>query len=152
MAAPRGGWKLSSADERNRRSVYIFVRRNSRYPMLEAFDMPDTHESCPRRDVTTTAPQALTMLNDKVALEWAQAFAGRARWPRRTRWIARSDWPTRGRPIRGRRTPSPRSSTSSKRDRRACGEGREAGAAPGDSRRASTRHTPRRSWISARCC
>ena len=46
--------------------------------MLEAFDMPDTHESCSRRDVTTTAPQALTMLNDKVALEWAQAFAGRA--------------------------------------------------------------------------
>jgi hypothetical protein len=41
-------------------------------------DMPDTHESCPRRSVTTTAPQALTMLNDKVILEWAQAFAARA--------------------------------------------------------------------------
>ena len=66
------------SDERNRRSVYIFVRRNTRYPMLEAFDMPDTHESCSRRDVTTTAPQALTMLNDKVALEWARAFAGQA--------------------------------------------------------------------------
>jgi Protein of unknown function (DUF1553)/Protein of unknown function (DUF1549) len=78
MAAPRGGWKLSAADERNRRSVYIFVRRNTRYPMLEAYDMPDTHESCPRRMVTTTAPQALTMLNDNVVLEWAQAFAGRA--------------------------------------------------------------------------
>src|SRR5262249_14525689 len=26
----------------------------------------------------TTAPQALTMLNDRVALAWAQAFAGRA--------------------------------------------------------------------------
>ena len=66
------GWPRRAAagssrapDERNRRSVYIFVRRNSRYPMLEAFDMPDTHESCPRRDVTTTAPQALTLLNDK---------------------------------------------------------------------------------------
>jgi hypothetical protein len=78
MPAPRGGWKLSSPEERNRRSVYIFVRRNTRYPMMEAFDMPDTHESCPRRDVTTTAPQALAMLNDRVALEWAQAFAGRA--------------------------------------------------------------------------
>jgi hypothetical protein len=78
MAAPRGGWKLSAPEERNRRSVYIFVRRNTRYPMLEAFDMPDTHESCSRRDVTTTAPQALTMLNDKVALEWARAFAGQA--------------------------------------------------------------------------
>ncbi len=78
MGGLRGGWKLSAADERNRRSVYIFVKRNSRYPMMEAFDMPDTHESCSRREITTTAPQALTMLNDKVTLEWAQAFAARA--------------------------------------------------------------------------
>jgi hypothetical protein len=78
MPAPRGGWKLSATDERNRRSVYIFVRRNTRYPMLEAYDMPDTHESCSRRMVTTTAPQALTLLNDRVVLDWARAFAGRA--------------------------------------------------------------------------
>jgi hypothetical protein len=78
MAGPRGGWKVSDAQERNRRSVYIFVKRNARYPMMEAFDMPDTHESCSRREVTTTAPQALTMMNDRVVLDWAQAFAGRA--------------------------------------------------------------------------
>jgi hypothetical protein len=77
MASPRGGWKVSANDDRNRRSVYIFVKRNARYPMMEAFDMPDTHESCPRREVTTTAPQALAMLNDRVALDWARAFAGR---------------------------------------------------------------------------
>jgi hypothetical protein len=74
---PRGGWKLSDPVERNRRSVYIFVRRNSRYPMLEEFDMPDTHESCGRRNKTITAPQAMSMLNGKVSLEWAQAFAER---------------------------------------------------------------------------
>ena len=78
MGALRGGWKLSSPEERNRRSVYIFVKRNARYPMMEAFDMPDTHESCSRREITTTAPQALTMLNDKLTLDWAQAFAARA--------------------------------------------------------------------------
>jgi hypothetical protein len=78
LGTPRGGWKLSSPEDRNRRSVYIFVKRNARYPMLEAFDMPDTHESCSRRSVTTTAPQALAMLNDKVTLQWAQAFAARA--------------------------------------------------------------------------
>jgi hypothetical protein len=77
MPAPRGGWTVSTPEERNRRSVYIFVRRNSRYPMLQAFDMPDTHESCGRRDTTITAPQALSLLNGKVALDWAQAFAGR---------------------------------------------------------------------------
>jgi hypothetical protein len=78
LTTPRGGWKVSNAEDRDRRSVYIFVKRNARYPMLEAFDMPDTHESCSRRSITTTAPQALTMLNDRVSLQWAQAFAGRA--------------------------------------------------------------------------
>jgi Protein of unknown function (DUF1553)/Protein of unknown function (DUF1549) len=74
----RGGWKVSEdAAERNRRSVYIFVRRNTRYPMLESLDMPDTHESCGRRNQTTTAPQALALLNSKLTLEWAQAFAAR---------------------------------------------------------------------------
>jgi hypothetical protein len=73
-----GKWKASAnADERNRRSIYVFVRRNMRYPMFESFDMPDTHESCARRNSTTSPLQALTMLNNKVTLEWAQAFAGR---------------------------------------------------------------------------
>ncbi len=74
---PRGGWKVSPTDEQNRRSIYVFVRRNARYPMLEAFDMPDTHESCGRRNQTITAPQAMSLLNGKVSLEWAEAFAGR---------------------------------------------------------------------------
>jgi len=73
----RGGWKVSDPAERNRRSVYVFIRRNARYPMLETFDMPDTHESCPRRDVTTGPTQALTLLNSPVVLEWAQGFASR---------------------------------------------------------------------------
>jgi hypothetical protein len=78
----RGGWKVSEDPaERNRRSVYIFVRRNTRYPMLESLDMPDTHESCGRRNLTTTAPQALTLLNSKLTLEWAQAFAARVIHP-----------------------------------------------------------------------
>lgn len=75
---PRGGWKVSADPaDRDRRSIYIFVRRNARYPMLQEFDMPDTHESCGRRNQTITAPQAMTFLNGKVVLEWAQAFAGR---------------------------------------------------------------------------
>jgi len=74
----RGGWKRNeSEDQKTRRSVYAFVRRNSRYPMFQAFDMPDTHESCSRRSVTTTAPQALNLLNDKTILISAQSFAGR---------------------------------------------------------------------------
>jgi hypothetical protein len=74
----RGGWDVSKSEtDRNRRSVYVFVRRNTRYPMFETFDMPDTHESCARRNVTTSPVQALTMLNSKLTLEWAQALAGK---------------------------------------------------------------------------
>jgi hypothetical protein len=53
----RGGWKeTADPTERNRRSIYVFVKRNMRFPLFEAFDMPDTHEPCARRDVTTTSP------------------------------------------------------------------------------------------------
>jgi len=57
--------------------VYIFVRRNTRYPMMEVFDMPDTNESCGRRLTTTTAPQSLELLNNPLVLDWAQALARR---------------------------------------------------------------------------
>lgn len=73
----RGGWKVSENLERDRRSIYVFVRRNTRYPMFEAFDMPDTHESCPRRNITTSPLQALTLLNSKLMLEWSEHFANR---------------------------------------------------------------------------
>ncbi len=78
MPKPRGGWQATAdLGEQHRRSIYIFVRRNARFPMMEAFDMPDTHETCARRNVTTTAPQALALLNDEQTVEWAQGFAGR---------------------------------------------------------------------------
>jgi len=74
----RGGWHVNDdASERNRRSVYVFVRRNTRYPMFEAFDMPDTHESCGRRYNTITPIQALSLLNDRMTMDWARAFAGK---------------------------------------------------------------------------
>src|SRR5262249_5433964 len=43
----------------------------------EVFDLASSQETCPRRDVTTTAPQALTLLNDKLTRSWAEAFAAR---------------------------------------------------------------------------
>jgi hypothetical protein len=74
----RGGWKKQEdPSEADRRSVYVFVRRNTRYPMFEVFDMPDTHESCPRRNATVTAPQALELLNNELVLEWARWLAAR---------------------------------------------------------------------------
>jgi hypothetical protein len=63
--------------EANRRSVYVFVKRNLRYPMFEAFDFPDTHESCPRRNTTVTPTQPLTLMNDELVMEWSRALASR---------------------------------------------------------------------------
>ena len=74
----RYAWK-PDADEanRNRRSIYVFAKRNLRYPLLDVFDMPDMHNSCPSRPRTTTAPQALAMLNGSFALEQARRWSGR---------------------------------------------------------------------------
>jgi hypothetical protein len=72
-------WPVSPRPEdRDRRSLYVFVRRNLRFPFFEAFDRPDTNASCPRRAVTTIAPQALTLLNSRLANRAARALADRA--------------------------------------------------------------------------
>lgn len=74
----RHAWKPSKeAAERNRRSIYIYAKRNLPYPLLKAFDLPDMHESCARRAETTIAPQALMLLNSGLVLEAATALADR---------------------------------------------------------------------------
>jgi hypothetical protein len=71
-------WKVSANEaDRNRRSVYVAVKRNLRYPLLSAFDAPDATETCGRRFVTTTAPQALMLLNDRLVQDIARKFAER---------------------------------------------------------------------------
>ncbi len=71
-------WKNTpDSDDNLRRSIYIFVRRNLRYPMFQSFDMPDTHESCARRQATVTPDQALEMMNGKLMTDWAKSFARR---------------------------------------------------------------------------
>jgi hypothetical protein len=73
-------WPVSDhAQDRRRRSLYVFIRRNMRYPFFEAFDRPDTNASCPNRAVTTIAPQALTLLNSQLANESARALADRVK-------------------------------------------------------------------------
>jgi hypothetical protein len=57
--------------------VYVFVKRNLRYPFFTLFDSPERTETCARRFVSTTAPQALTLLNDALVLGYAKGFAAR---------------------------------------------------------------------------
>ena len=63
--------------EHNRRSVYLYVKRSFPFPMFAIFDEPDTAVSCPRRDVTTVAPQALALLNSEFMERQARNLAAR---------------------------------------------------------------------------
>jgi hypothetical protein len=63
--------------DRNRRSIYVIAKRNLRYPLLDVFDLPDMHNSCPERSRTTTAPQALALMNGEFALAQARHWGGR---------------------------------------------------------------------------
>jgi hypothetical protein len=73
---PGGPGAVKAAGDK-RRSVYLFVRRNLRNPFLGAFDLPDSNLSCPKRERSTTAPQALALLNDADVVESAAALAAR---------------------------------------------------------------------------
>jgi hypothetical protein len=63
--------------EHTRRTIYLQMKRSLTLPMLQTFDAPDTATSCARRDVSTVAPQALTLLNGPFSLEQAEKFAAR---------------------------------------------------------------------------
>jgi hypothetical protein len=66
-------WKPSPNEEdHRRRSIYIFARRNLRFPIFEAFDRPETTASCPQRPESTIAPQALLLLNSEFSLSIAR--------------------------------------------------------------------------------
>jgi hypothetical protein len=73
-----GGWKpTADAAGRDRRSVYVFAKRNLKYPLFQVFDSPDANEMCSRRNVCTNAPQALTLLNNAIVIGFARSFAER---------------------------------------------------------------------------
>ncbi len=76
--AAAGGWSTDKDPaQNNRRSVYIFLRRNLRYPLLQEFDSPNTLESCDYRKNTVTPAQALDFLNNDLITTWAESFASR---------------------------------------------------------------------------
>jgi hypothetical protein len=63
--------------EHARRSLYLFRKRNVRYPLFDAFDAPDTQTACPQRSVSTHVLQALVLLNGDFAAGRAKALAAR---------------------------------------------------------------------------
>lgn len=69
-------WEPSEneADHR-RRSIYIFARRNLRYPLLAAFDRPAANTSCATRQESVTAPQSLWLFNSTESITAARLLA-----------------------------------------------------------------------------
>lgn len=71
-------WKTSeNPRDQNRRSVYIFVKRNNPYPLLDTFDWANPQAVHGKREVTTTAPQALALINSDLVFGWSRVLAGR---------------------------------------------------------------------------
>jgi hypothetical protein len=70
-------WTESTGPERHRRGLYTWFQRTSPYPMLMTFDAPDANVCCVRRERSNTPLQALTLLNDAVFVECAQALTRR---------------------------------------------------------------------------
>ena len=70
-------WRASDEREASRRSIYAFIKRGLVVPMLETLDLADTVSSCPQRQVTTVAPQALSLFNGDFVNQQAKHFASR---------------------------------------------------------------------------
>ncbi len=71
-------WKVSAGEDRYRRGLYTFAKRTAPYATFNTFDAPSGEICVARREVSNTPLQALTLLNDEVFFEAAQALGRRA--------------------------------------------------------------------------
>ncbi len=62
-----------------RRTVYRFNPRGGRSGLLDTFDCPDSASTAPRRSVTTTPLQSLSLMNNQLVLRMSDYFAQRVR-------------------------------------------------------------------------
>ena len=60
-----------------RRSLYLYARRNFNLSLLAAFDQPLIGTNCTARQTSVVVPQALAVLNDPILVAAAEKFAQR---------------------------------------------------------------------------
>lgn len=70
-------YHTSDGPDRYRRGLYTIWRRSAPYPSFVAFDATDRSQCLVERSRTNSPLQALTLLNDPVAIEMARALADR---------------------------------------------------------------------------
>lgn len=75
QSRPGENWGRSSEADRNRRSIYIHIKRSLPVPMLANFDIADPDSPCPVRFNTVQPTQALTMINSDFINRKAKVFA-----------------------------------------------------------------------------
>ena len=63
----------------NRRSIYRFIVRSVPDPLMDSLDCPDASILTPKRNVTVTALQALSVLNNPFVLKQCERLAERVR-------------------------------------------------------------------------
>ncbi|MBA2117037.1 PSD1 and planctomycete cytochrome C domain-containing protein [Bremerella alba] len=68
-------WKPSTGNDRYRRSIYTFSKRTTPFAAFSVFDAPSGEVCTAKRDRSNTPLQALTLLNDAMYVELAQALA-----------------------------------------------------------------------------
>ena len=77
VRSPDGEVSTPNDANGNRRSIYLQVRRSQPLTFLQLFDQPVIETNCTRREVSTVASQALTLLNSDFMTRSAAAFADR---------------------------------------------------------------------------
>ena len=75
--AAKIGWEKAGDSEASRRSVYVFVKRSLPLPEFRLLGMADPNVVTPKREVMTTAIQALALFNGRFAHEQAGFLAKR---------------------------------------------------------------------------
>jgi hypothetical protein len=70
-------WQPFDEEQASRRTIYAFVKRSLLVPLLEVLDLCDTTRSTDVRNVTSVAPQALTLFNGEFVNRQAAYLARR---------------------------------------------------------------------------
>ena len=74
LAYGNEAWPESKGADRYRRSLYTFSKRTAPFAAYQAFDAPSGETCAVRRERSNTPLQALTLLNDTMYLEMAEAL------------------------------------------------------------------------------
>jgi len=76
-ARPTGEIVAAGEEKSGRRSIYLLVRRSKPVTLLNTFDAPVMETNCTRRITSTTATQALALMNGGFVTSQAVRFAER---------------------------------------------------------------------------